>query len=443
VYTGVEIDEQLFPDHKIIVQRSNLLKYNDLDKKNLNIDSIKKLAWVVPKDCIVKEEMIEWQRHSNSSKDDLSWDMSYDRSVMFIFGAGASAHCVYDEPSSKFKGEVNRPPLGTELFDERFEEVYTKYPGVSEALYFLQGNGIDVEGSLEDEWAEVTAYNNAAIISRHINIQYYVQEILKNASLSIYNSYSAKNLFAVLTDKLSKACNRNKKKKFAFVSFNQDNILELFVGKYFRHHIKSMDDYADINRLPFCIFKPHGSWNWGWKFPSLDPRNRTTSRWLFEDGLNYCQIFYELLGDYSEMIDWQGWGWEAKLNSNGLGKFGVNKSKLSLIDNGNENLYFPGLLLPYRDKDEFTMPNEHFETMFHYISNVKTIIIIGWKGNEKLFNQILKEQAIKLEKVVIVDPDPQTVENNLSFLFSQGGIEKKNYSDFEQFVLHGIVDEIN
>jgi hypothetical protein len=142
------------------------------------------------------------------------------------------------------------------------------------------------------------------------------------------------------------------------------------------------------------------------------------------------------------MIDWQGWGWEAKLSSNGLGKFGINKSRLTLIENGNEGLYFPGLLLPYRDKDEFTMPNEHFENMYHYISNIKTLIVIGWKGNEKLFNQILKEQAIKLEKVVIVDPNPETVENNLDFLISKTGIEKKNYSDFEQFVLYGLNDEI-
>lgn len=443
VYAGVEFDEQFLPDHKIIVQRSNLLKYNDLDKKKLSKDSIKNLAWVVPKECIVKKDFIDGREYSNSSKGNSTWDMSYDRSIMFIFGAGASAHCVYDDPASQFKTDVNRPPLGPELFDKRFEEVYAKYSGVSEALYFLQGKGIDVEGSLEDEWSEVTEYNNAAIISRHINIQYYVQEILKNASLSTFNSYSAKNLFAVLADRLSKVCNRNKKKKFAFVSFNQDNILELFIGKYFRRHIKSMNDYVDVNRSPFCIFKPHGSWNWGWKFPSLDPRNRTTSRWLFEDGLNYYQIFYELLGSYSEMIDWQGWGWEAKLNPNGLGKFGINKSRLTIIDNGNEGLYFPGLLLPYRDKDEFTMPNEHFENMYHYISNVKTLIVIGWKGNERLFNQIFKAQAIKLERVVIVDPEPATVENNLDFLLSKDGIEKKNYSDFEQFVLHGLNDEIN
>src|SRR6476469_8240776 len=100
VYAGVVVDEQLLLDYKIIVQRSNLLKYNDLDKKKLSKDFIKKLAWVVPKDCVVKKEIINWQKHPNSPKRNYSWDMNYDRSVMFIFGAGASAHCVYGNSSS-------------------------------------------------------------------------------------------------------------------------------------------------------------------------------------------------------------------------------------------------------------------------------------------------------------------------------------------------------
>jgi hypothetical protein len=69
-------------------------------------------------------------------------------------------------------------------------------------------------------------------------------------------------------------------------------------------------------------------------------------------------------------------------------------------------------------------------------------VVIGWKGNEKLFNQLLKEQANRISKVVIVDPAPEVIEQNLEFLLSRPGVEKKNYNDFEDFVLHGVNDAL-
>ena len=149
-----------------------------------------------------------------------------------------------------------------------------------------------------------------------------------------------------------------------------------------------------------------------------------------------------MLGDHINMIDWSTWGLEASLNKHHLGKYTIDKSQLKIIRNGNLNNYFPALLLPYRDKDEFTMPLRHFYNMENYFPYVETLIIIGWKGNEDAFNRLLFHHANKLNKVVIADPYPDIVEQNLKPLLSRSNIEKIIYKNFEDFVENGIEKEI-
>jgi hypothetical protein len=199
-----------------------------------------------------------------------------------------------------------------------------------------------------------------------------------------------------------------------------------------------MNDYANYNDSPFCLFKPHGSWNWGWKFPNSVDTGNDTAKWLYEHKKNYFQLYYELLGDHVNMIDWSTWGVELSYNKNHLGRYTVDKSQLQVIpSNANLNRYFPGLLLPYRDKDEFTMPLPHFNAMQGYIHNVESLIIIGWKGNEAAFNRMLTDHGNRIRKVVIVDPNPKPVEENLKELIEKNKITPIYYKGFEDFVVNG------
>jgi hypothetical protein len=197
-----------------------------------------------------------------------------------------------------------------------------------------------------------------------------------------------------------------------------------------------LEDYTNINDGPVSIFKPHGSWNWGWEFPNLEPKSFTTPQWLFQERVNLNKLYYELSGDYENMIDWNSYGMQSGLNENRFGKYNVNKSNLSLIPAGNENLYFPSLLLPYRDKDEFTMPSSHFWDLKNYLAYVESLIIVGWKANEKYFNSILKSECKKIKKAIIVDPYPEHAIDSLQF-FTDRNVEIIKYVGFEEFVLKG------
>ena len=452
VYAGIKYEEIGYEGYTIVIQKSKFNEYKELKHKEKTIEKISEYGWVLANNTI--QTILDSDKFNPEVKyyEGETWIGDYDRKVMFIFGAGASAHCVYGSEKNDFYNDNLRPPMGPALFEKRFKNYYIKYKGVKQSLHFLQDDiNPDVEELFEREWKSIYKENNQEVLSRHINIQYYLQEVLKEVSNRVIEEYFAKNLYAKLADKLQKIYsasvktiyNRTTSKKFAFVSFNQDTLLEYFISEQFKKPIKSMDDYADTNGRPFCIFKPHGSCNWGWQFPNISEFGDSTPNWLFDNNINFYQLYFSLLGDHINMIDWATWGHETQMNKHWLGKFTIDKSQLKIIDPNKPNNYFPALLLPYRDKDEFTMPLNHFYKMHSYLDYVEILVIIGWKGNEDAFNRQLFHHANKLKKVIIADPNSAMVIKNLEPILSKNNIIPILYESFEDFVINGVETELS
>ncbi len=453
VYAGWKVDELKFPEYTIIIQGTRRQAYRELNTKEKTLEKISEYGWVVANDLIVgtlnEDEFTPPQVHSTMQQGLMP---NIEHKTMFIFGAGASANCVYGSDKSEFEKDSLRPPLGPGLFEKRFKNYYNKYKGVRQSLTLLQSDeNPDIEELFEQEWKNIHKENNQVVLSRHISIFYYLQELLKDVSNRIINEYDAKNLYAKFCNKLQKNYSasvkikygRKTSKNFAFVSFNQDSILDSFISEQFRIPFDSMNDYVKVNENPCYLFKPHGSWNWGWRFPDTSKFNGNTANWLFENNKNLFQIYFELLGNHENMIDWNSWGYEQAISKNYIGRFTIDKSKLQLIGNEDLNNFFPALLLPYRDKDEFTMPIGHFYYMRESFNQIETLVIIGWKGNEDAFNRMLFKEGNRIKKVIIADPTHSFVEDNLKPILSRPGVEKVLYKNFEDFVENGIEKEIS
>jgi len=449
IYAGYGFTEIDFEDYIFIIQSSKLSDYNKLPFQEKTLDKISEYGWALKKETIA-EKIVRYpikseQKHPNSI---LNVD---NRKHLFVFGAGASAHCVFGNEKEQFYSDSLRPPVGTALFELRFKSIYEKYKAVKKSLYFLQNDpSPDVEELFENEWKNILLNNNS-IQFRHINIQYYLQEVLMKVSNNIIDNYYSKNLYAIFSDKLQKLYSESIKdesshitfKRFGFVSFNQDTILEHFISEYFGIPIRTVDDYVQVNDSPFCIFKPHGSWNWGWKFPNNSVINNNISDWLYDNKKTYYDLYYNLLGNNVDMVDWNRWRTDARLHKNNLSKHTIDKSQLQIIDFEKVNEFFPALLLPYRDKDDFTMPHQHLLDMNAYISSVEVLVIIGWKGNEEMFNRLLFKDGNRIKKLIIVDPNSDVVKQNLEPLLSRIKDENiKVYKTFEEFVFNGFDNEI-
>lgn len=439
VFAGFEFSEKKFPELKIIVQADKLRDYRELKLNEKTIEKIKEYANVFPVSAFVG--MIEAEKIpiQNTTHGDNWWQGEYNRKNMFIFGAGASANCVTGNRKSEFEHDELKPPLGNGLFAAKYRKFYGKYEGVKQSLFDLQDDKTNIEEFLEFEWKEVQENGNHAIMSRHINIQFYLQELLMEISKRVSTEYYDFNLYAKLADKLQRINAGDKKKNFAFVSFNQDTILENFLSLYFKKPLTNLNSYININDSPFCIFKPHGSWNWGWKFPNK-ANNRQKD--LFDKNVDYFTLYYKILGNHIEMIDWNSWGLEWSLDKHNKGKFTINKTKISCFDENSIGNFYPAILLPYRDKDEFLMPPTHYYQLENYLSYIENLFVIGWKGNEALFNKIIKQNANKIKRVVIIDPNPKVVEENLKEILARPSVTKIIYNDFDDFIRNGLCKEI-
>lgn len=439
VFPGFEFTEIGFEQYKIIVPADKLAGYGQLQTTEKTLEKIKTLAWVFPSSCLVKVLSHNQVVSTKKQHVEFRWEGGLDRSTMFIIGAGASANCVAGLEKIAFERDHLRPPLGNGLFKNSFKPFYQKYEGVKLSLFDLQKENVNVEEFLENEWQEVERFGNDLVMNRHINIQFYIQEVLSAVSKRITTEYFEGNLFAKLADHLQKIHARDKSRRFGFVSFNQDTILEDFLSRYFHRPIMAMDDYVDVNQSPFCIFKPHGSWNWGWSF-----RDRISNRQqqVYATAPTLYKLYFETLGDLHSMVDWTGWGRESSLDTHRKGRLTVNKNGISSFSHQEIGQFYPAILLPYRDKDEFTMPSEHFERLETYLNNVETLIIIGWKGNENMFNRIIHAQAHRIKKIVVVDPNPSAIETNLKDILSKQGVVTAYYNGFDDFISRGLEQEL-
>ena len=450
IYSGFEFDEFNYPEYTIVIQASKLKEYQILPQSEKTLEKIAEYGWVLAKDSIAGTLDQKSFSPPYSQREGLMKSSAFERKYMFVFGAGASANCAYED-AKEFYADNLRPPLGISLFEKRFKAYYDNYKGVRYSLPYLQKPNFDVEDFFEKEWDEISKQNNESVLSRHINIQYYLREILKDVSNHVIEQHYEKNLYSIFFNKLQKIYNRSRKrttygetssKNFSFVSFNQDTILEHFAYEIFKKEFKTMDDYISVNEGVFSLFKPHGSWNWGWQFPNTSILSNNMAEWLYDKNTNLFEIHFNLLGNHIDMVDWDMWGTSMQFSPHALGKYTINKSKLQLIDKQNLNNYFPALLLPYLDKDEFVMPLTHFREMQQYIHGIETLVLIGWKGNEAAFNELLYQQANRLKKIIIVNPTPDIVKQNLTKLLSKFKIEPIIYDTFEDFVESGLDKEI-
>ncbi len=143
VYAGFEFSETSFPNLKVIVQADKLQEYRELSQKDKTLEKIKEYANVFPLSAFVGEIDAEKIPRKQQPQNENWWKEEYDRKNMFVFGAGASAHCIAGSRKAEFENDGLRPPLGNELFSRKFRKYYEKYDGVKLSLFDLQHDKVD------------------------------------------------------------------------------------------------------------------------------------------------------------------------------------------------------------------------------------------------------------------------------------------------------------
>ena len=73
----------------------------------------------------------------------------------------------------------DHPPVGYEIFNERYEDICVKYQAVKYSIPEFDLKGNNIEECLEQEWLTFRKSYNQMVTVRHINIQFYLQELFQ------------------------------------------------------------------------------------------------------------------------------------------------------------------------------------------------------------------------------------------------------------------------
>lgn len=354
---------------------------------------------------------------------------------LFVFGAGASSFYSTKKKRGKNGERIHSElPLGNELFQEKYCTSLF-YEGVKLILPLFDVLGLDVESFLQLYYEKIRDKYDLPSLRNLINAQIYVQENIRRITSNILerSDFTRCNAYILFASYIKDLLFKEQDHTVSIVSFNYDTLLEKSIEKVFGLQYSCIENYVSSeNKIQF--YKPHGSINWGWVVRNIPPYVQSQEdflNYLYNEQIDLNNLYYEILGDSQRNIKACSWGMEYQ--KHGKGRFSINKEAISVLKYS--DIYYPSLLLPYSDKDDFIMPYSHQYAMRDTMRQIEELYLIGWKGNEDLFLRYLKK-CNKLRRLVIVNPDAETVQNNISGVVNYEKLEL--YDNFANFVIDKI-----
>lgn len=329
---------------------------------------------------------------------------------LIIIGAGASYGY-----SNQLTGERKsfRPPLANGIFAAEFDNLLNDFRGAKNFATSTYSVA-DIEGYFQGIWnriADQKRYELASIYSL-INTQYYLSALF--LQISEIQKGNRHNHYQQLIQLIDEYVGARKNEKILIVSFNYDLLLEEALSAYKLYQYDDLDDYVDYLNRDILLFKPHGSCNWFKKINGLPthPNKGRLQASLIETAKHIFNSKMHL-GELSQML------------SDEL--FIINDEPRNGFAYHNE--YYPQLLVPFKDKDDFSMPSGHTTILKYLLRHIEDVLVIGWKGTETKFNNLLKtELAGKPLKFYYANHTDSSIKDTYSKI-----LPKSDIIDFKDF----------
>lgn len=340
---------------------------------------------------------------------------------MIIFGAGASCGYSYSEGIQEIV-----PPLTKDIFDLGHDQLLKQFRG-ARALASDIGRSENLEDYFQAQWERVTNHHDPLLLRKLISTQCYIYSLFNHISKTC--SGNRTNNYSVLV-KQAREYAESQDELVLFVNFNYDLLIEEALMNDGLYNFGNIGDYIDFDKKHILLFKPHGSCNWSRRvIPDheiLKPVNHAPIK-SFQEFSNYLYgegILPYQFGDYFER--------EILINFPPMTHDASNISKA-----GELQLFYPQILIPYKNKDEFIMPDSHLNMLHYLLQNIEEILIVGWKGTEDKFQNLLKLSTLAGRKVKITAITNGSEDVKLSFKESLPMVtdddwtfHKKGFADF-------------
>lgn len=349
--------------------------------------------------------------------------------TIFILGAGASFDCISSDSSS-----LPRLPLSNHIFkSDPFNLISEIYPAVFQK-YSLLSFTENLERYFTQRWSRLELRTRKDELAELMNIQFFLHHLFLAYSNSYYGNRECN--YRALIEKIHDYCS-DTGEKVAVVSYNYDCIVDQAIESRYGI-INTIKDYLASETKPISLIKPHGSCDW--VRPIETKYNNQINNAYADRDANDIRLVNIARGIFKNQLSMADIEYitEDKL----LLFHEVTKgTKYSLRNEKPENYkiqrcYWPNLLLPYNEKDEFVMPLFHTQHLDLILSQVEQIYIIGWKGEEQtMMNKFKSKIGARPIKVTVIDGP-----SNKSFILHEERIytQLKKYLPTAEINIHKI-----
>jgi hypothetical protein len=285
--------------------------------------------------------------------------------LLVIFGAGASFDSVPSRPPVQFPDILSRPPLANELFADRprFIQAMRTFYKCQPIIPYLQQliPGQTVESVLERLQSEAAERPERA--RQMAAVKWYLHSMLWDCERQWEEVANGITNYKTLLDQIESS--RKYDERVCLVTFNYDTLLDKVMPTV-GIHLTQISDY--IRNDTYKLIKIHGSTNWAREVDStLEDISKP----------NVLNFVHQLIDKTPEI----------KVSR----RFRVVEDQP--ISKQGETYLFPAIAIPVETKTEshFECPDEHMAALKAFLPSVTKILVIGWRGMESHFVEILKQ----------------------------------------------------
>lgn len=285
--------------------------------------------------------------------------------ILVIFGAGASYDSLASLPPGgpQYTANVSRPPLANELFSDRefFAEALSRFPDCHPIVPYLQSApaGHTIEHTLEI--LELEAETDPERKRQMAAICYYLHMVIWECERQWNGVTRGITNYVTLLDQLRRM--RRPEEPVCLVTFNYDRMIETALPSV-GVTIETISHY--IAHDEFKLFKLHGSVDWARDIdtPEINVGNR-----------NVWEVARQLI----RMAD------QLTIST----RYRVVKERPIGASDG--VAMFPAIAVPVETKRGYECPDDHLDCLRAYLPKITKVILIGWRGTEQPFLDLLKE----------------------------------------------------
>jgi len=291
--------------------------------------------------------------------------------------------------------------MGHELFANRdyFGPFIDRYGEVRPLVHKFRGFSGSVALEAELERLQDQSKNRAQLRRQLTALRYYLQRVIVSSTKEWSDRLHGVTNYVRLVDDIDSLWTEGRGGKVCFVTFNYDTLLDGALGQIGIRFGKNLESYTADDR--YKLIKPHGSVDWF--HPVVSGISINSHPYVL-------QIIKDI--DKIEVSD----------------QF-IMHSEHSDID---DLAALPALSIPVARKTQFEAPAAHIRVLEALIPSVTHLLLIGWRGNEEHFRQMLDGVNRKTVASLVVTSglgSAAVVAHSLGLSTQQPAVSERGFTD--------------